>query len=143
MSIYDHSNWFLEEGFNANLSVLRLLQFRCRMDVKQAAQACCVSPRTYWRWLKEKPNPTAVKLMSILAGYVPWEGWEGWQVHKGYLIPPEYIKGGVRPGDIYATIYLHQLVGEQDRKIQKLEAEIASLIKYHNNQAVGGKYGDM
>ena len=63
----------LGEGFAANLTVLRALQRRARLSGAEAAKALCVSRRTYRRWLATgKPDPTAVRLLSVLAGYVPW-----------------------------------------------------------------------
>ena len=60
----------------ANLTALRALQQRCGFDVAEAADALCVSTRTYRRWLQHgNPSPMAVRLLSLLAGFVPWSGW--------------------------------------------------------------------
>ncbi|NEV64674.1 helix-turn-helix domain-containing protein [Thiorhodococcus minor] len=69
----DWAGWteeeLLREGFAANLTVLKALQHRARLSTAEAAHACCVSIRTYRRWLATgKPNPTAVRLLAILSG---------------------------------------------------------------------------
>jgi hypothetical protein len=74
-----------------------------------------------------KPNPTAIRLYAILAGYVPWHGWEDWEVHNGHLFPPGYVKNGISPGDWQAAIFLRQLVTEQRRTIERLEAQNEAL----------------
>jgi hypothetical protein len=66
---------FLAEGFAANLSTLHALHFRCRLSNHQAAALCGVSARSYRRWLATgTANAGAVRLLAILAGYVPWGG---------------------------------------------------------------------
>ncbi len=50
---------------------------RGRFDLQATAEACLVSVRTVWRWLHTNtPDPMAVRLLAILAGYVPWVGWD-------------------------------------------------------------------
>ena len=123
-----YSSQFLEDAWLGDLTTLHQLQFRCRFTVDQALHALCVSPHTYRRWLSDrKPNPTAVRLFAVLAGYIPWHGWDGWEMHNGYLFPPGYVKGGISPGDWFATIFLRQLVTEQRRTIDKLESQIKEI----------------
>ncbi|MCB1858309.1 MAG: helix-turn-helix domain-containing protein [Gammaproteobacteria bacterium] len=77
---YDHE--FLREAWLGKLTTLPNLQFQLRYSNEQAARVCGVSVETYRRWLKDRrPNLAAVKLMAILAGYVPWERWEFAKVH--------------------------------------------------------------
>jgi transcriptional regulator with XRE-family HTH domain len=117
-----YSSDFLAQGFMGNLTTLHDLQFRCRMTNEQAADMCGVSPETYRRWLKDRrPSVAAVKLLAILAGYVPWYGWEEWEVHNGYLFPPGFVKNGMTAGDLHSMVFLRQLVSEQRRKIASLE----------------------
>jgi len=60
------------------LATFRALQLRCRLSNEQAARVCGVSLRTYRRWRATgRPNTGAVRLLAILAGYVPWDGWQG------------------------------------------------------------------
>jgi hypothetical protein len=118
----------LGAGFAANLTALRALQQRARLSDAAAADSLCVSLRTYRRWLQHgNPSPTAVRLLAILAGFVPWAGWEGWEVHQGALFPPGYQRGGIVPGEFYALVFYRQLVTEQRRKISALEAELAEV----------------
>lgn len=89
---------------------------------------CGVSLRTYRRWCSEgNPAPSAVRLLGILAGYVPWDGWQGWEVHGGYLFPPGYTKGGISPGDFFALVFWRQLLGEYHRRYARLRARVAQL----------------
>jgi len=88
-----------------------------------AAKVLCVSPRTYRRWLASgKPDPTAVKLLAILAGYVPWRGWDGWEVHEGLLFPPGYARGGIPPGEFFALIFYRQQLSWLQRENARLDA---------------------
>lgn len=133
----------LAEGFAANPTVLRELQARCGFSKAEAAAACGVSLRTYRRWLSEgNPNPGAVRLLAVLAGFVPWNGWDGWEVHRGCFFPPGFSKGGISPGEFQALVFWRQLVTEYQRKhagqkarILELEAELQEL------QAVAGVTG--
>lgn len=85
-----------------------------------------MSVRTYRRWLQHgHPSPTAVRLLAILAGFVPWAGWDGWEVRQGSLFPPGYRKGGIGPGELFALVFYRQLLTEQRRRIAALEAELA------------------
>jgi transcriptional regulator with XRE-family HTH domain len=119
---------FLEDAYLGDLTTLHQLQFRCRHTNEQAAKALSVSPHTYRRWLLDrKPNPTALRLYAILAGYVPWRGWEDWEMHNGYLFPPGFVKNGISPGDWQATVFLNQLVTEYRRKIDLLESQVQVL----------------
>jgi hypothetical protein len=99
----------LHQGYLGNLTTLRTLQLLCGYSIEEAAQATLVSPETFRRWRSDrKPNPAAVRLLAILAGYVPWHGWDGWEVHNKLLFPPGYSRYGLAPGEILALPYLHQ-----------------------------------
>jgi hypothetical protein len=67
-----------------------------------------------------------LRLLAILAGYVPWDGWQGWEVHGGHLFPPGYAKGGITPGEFFALPYYRQLIGAYQERIRQLEALIGS-----------------
>jgi hypothetical protein len=111
----------LVEAYQGNLTTLSALQLCCRFTDRQAARMCCVSPETYRRWRRDRvPNPTAIRLMAILAGYVPWSGWDGWEVHNGSLFPPGYCRHGIRPGQILAIPFREQLVTEYQRQLAVL-----------------------
>jgi hypothetical protein len=118
----------LAEGFAANLTTLRALQRRLCWTTEQAAQALCVSPRTFRRWLSTgNPDPGAVRLLAILAGFVPWVGWDGWEVHNGYLFPPGYRRGGIPPGEFFALVFYRQQVSHYQREHARLEARVQEL----------------
>lgn len=71
---------FLRDGYAGDVTTLRTLQLLARLSTEDAARACLVSPETFRRWRSDRrPNPTAVRLLAVLGGYVPWPGWEGWE----------------------------------------------------------------
>ena len=116
----------LAEGFAANPTTLRELQRRCGFSNAQAADACGVAPRTYRRWRCEgNPNPGAVRLLAVLAGYVPWDGWQGWEADHGFLFPPGFSKGGILPGEFQALVFVRQLVSSYRQDNQRLRAQLA------------------
>lgn len=85
-------------------------------------------PRTVRSWLATgTANPAALKLLAVLAGFVPWVGWAGWEVERGLLFPPGYNRGGIQPGEFFALGFYRQQVGEQRRVIVGREARIAEL----------------
>ena len=118
----------LAEGFAANLSALRALQQRCGFSNAQAAIVCGVTLRTYRRWRANgQPPVAAVRLLAILAGFVPWDGWDGWEVHKGCFFPPGFTRGGISPGEFQALVFWRQQVHEYKRQNAALRARIAEL----------------
>ncbi len=117
----------LTQGYLGNLTVLRALQARCRFTDAQAARACCVAPETYRRWGSDRhPNPTGVRLLAILAGYVPWPGWEGWEADNGCLFPPGYTRHGFAPGDVFAMTFERQISAELRRRLRALESQVGA-----------------
>lgn len=118
----------LAEGYAANLTTLEALQQRLSFSVNQAAAALLVSPRTYRRWLSTgKPDPTAVRLLAILAGFLPWAGWFGWEMHRGYLFPPGFQHGGLLPGEFFALGFYRQQVTCYQQANAELKARVAAL----------------
>jgi len=123
-----YSSDFLEEAFLGNLTTLHALQHRCKMTDKQSASFLGVSPETYRRWRTDrKPSLAAVKLMAIMAGYVPWTGWENWEVHGGQLFPPGYTRHGFTPGDIFSITFLRQSVRAYRLRAEEQEVQIQVL----------------
>lgn len=122
----------LAEGWAANLSLLRPLQQRARLTTAEAAKLCGVSLRTYRRWLRDEcPSPGAVRLLALVAGFVPFQGWDGWEFDNGCLFPPGYSKNGITPGDFFALVFLRQLVstyrednGKLRDRVRELEAKL-------------------
>lgn len=118
----------LAEGFAANPSTLSALQQYCRFSNEQAAAACGVSPRTYRRWRSVgNPPAGALRLLAVLAGYLPWDGWHGWEVHNGYLFPPGYRRGGILPGEFLALVFNRQQVSHYQQENSKLKARVQAL----------------
>jgi transcriptional regulator with XRE-family HTH domain len=111
-------------GWLGNLPSLPDLQQRAGFTLHEAAAALLVSPETYRRWRSDrKPNPTAVRLLAVLAGYVPWQGWQGWEVHRGLLFPPGYRRNGISAGDLYAWPFERQMLAELRRQLKALPLE--------------------
>lgn len=100
----------LRAGFVTKSVSLRSLQLLAGLSTAEAADFCRVPFHTYRRWRTSRtPNPTAVRLLAIRAGYLPWPGWEGWEMHEGLLFPPGYQRHGIAPGEITALPFLLQL----------------------------------
>lgn len=107
----------LHDGYMGKLTTPRSLQVFAGLTEEQAARLCFVSKQTYRRWGADRPvNLIAMRLLAILAGYLPWKGWEGWEMHNGYLFPPGYTRGGLSPGDIMALPFLYQLLDEYKKQ---------------------------
>lgn len=107
---------------------MRALLKRLSLSSTDAATAVGVHPRTVRSWLATgTANPAALKLLAVLAGFVPWVGWAGWEVERGLLFPPGYNRGGIQPGEFFALGFYRQQVGEQRRVIVGREARIAEL----------------
>lgn len=117
----------LREAYAANLSTLRPLVRRLRASPAAVAALCLVTPRTVRRWLHTgQPDPTALRLLAILAGYVPWEGWQDWEVDHGLLFPPGFRRGGISPGEFWAIPYYRQAHRAYRARTLALEAELAT-----------------
>ncbi|GAB4302434.1 MAG: hypothetical protein Kow0096_23920 [Thiohalomonadaceae bacterium] len=123
------SSELLHQGWTGNLTTLRELQLFAGLSNEDAARLCLVSPETYRRWRRDRsPNPTAVRLLAVLAGYVPWRGWDGWEVHSGLLFPPGYSRHGVAPADILALPFTLQLLAEVQRQAKITRSEPAEVL---------------
>ncbi|EXJ14277.1 hypothetical protein [Imhoffiella purpurea] len=118
----------LYEGFLANPGTLRALQQLCGFSDEQAASACLVSLRTYRRWRSTgKPDPTALRLLAILAGFIPWTGWDDWEMHRGYLFPPGFSRHGITPGQVQAVVFYRQQASEYRRRNAELTERVRVL----------------
>jgi hypothetical protein len=111
----------LREAFEGELTTVAPIQLAAGLTLEAASAFCLVSPETFRRWRSDRvPNRTALRLLAIKAGLVPWTGWEGWEVHGGLLFPPGISRGGISPGDLLAAPILQQLLSEQRRVIEGL-----------------------
>ena len=123
-----YDSHFLSRAYHGDLSVFGQIVYRCRMTPEQVADYCMVSPETVRRWIRtRKPNPTALKLLAIKAGYLPWKSWEDWEMHNGYLFPPGYTRHGILPGQITHAVFVHQLNLELKRQNRMLRQELEKL----------------
>lgn len=104
----------LRAPFTGNLPepsrTLRELQLLAGRSDSGAARLLAISPQTFRRWRSDRPpNPTAIRLLAIHAGHVPWPGWHGWEVHGGLLFPPGSARG-LAPAQVEAVPWLMALV---------------------------------
>lgn len=119
----------LHRAWAGNLPTLRQFHIITGMTPEQAAAVCGVSTETYRRWRCDRtPNPAAVRLLAVLAGYVPWRGWEGWEMHSGLLFPPGYSRHGIAPSDILALPFTLQLLSEVQRQAKVTRSERAPVL---------------
>ncbi len=106
---------------------MRPLLRRLRLTPAAVAHLCGVSPRTLRRWLQTgDAHPSTLRLLAILAGYVPWAGWQDWEVDNGYLFPPGFRRGGISPGEFWAIPYYRQAHQAYRERTQTLEVELAA-----------------
>lgn len=111
----------LRDAFEGELTTVSAIQLAAGLSLEAASEFCMVSPETFRRWRSDRvPNRTALRLLAIRAGHVPWPGWDGWEVHGGLLFPPGLSRGGIAPGELLAAPLLHQLLAEQRRMIEGL-----------------------
>lgn len=83
-----------------------------------------------------------MRLLAILAGYVPWVGWDGWECHNGYLFPPGYRRGGIPPSEFFALVFYRQQVSAYQDANAQLTARLAALeLKADGGQAAGADPG--
>jgi len=146
MGSYDYQSELLHLSFMGDLTTLRNLQYRLRYTNQQAADFVGVSKETYRRWRTDrKPNVAAVKLLSVMAGKVPWVAWENWEVHNGFLFAPQYSKG-LSPGQIMAMHYdLQQLayLKMRVRQFESLHDQTESANDFPDQiHSIGGRHDD-
>jgi hypothetical protein len=111
-----YDSLFLSRACHGDLSVFGQIVYRCRMTPGQVADYCMVSPETVRRWIRtRKPNPAALKILAIKAGYLPWESWEDREMHNGYLF---------LPGQVTHAVFIHQINLEVKRQNPVLRQEL-------------------
>lgn len=133
-------NELLRAGYSGKLTSLRPLQVIAGLSADQVADALFLSRTSVYRLYKNPAsNLGAMRLLSIIAGYVPWDGWRGWEVHSGYLFAPGYTRGGLLPGDIMALPFTYQLLDEYKRQLGAGVSREASPLLVPENVAHLGK----
>lgn len=132
----------LRDGYLVDLTnaqrALRELQIVAGYSDRDAARKLLVSYHTYRRWRHDRtPNPTAVRLLAIQAGYVPWVGWHGWEVHDGLLFPPG-SRHGFAPAQVESLPFLLALTRDMRRKSAPARSETEQPAKTPWWRRVGG-----
>ena len=100
----------LYDGYTGNLTTPSILQALSQLPDTAAAQYCLISAHTWRRWKTDRtPNRTAIKLLAIRAGYVPWPGWENffYCAFDGCLYHTD-LTYGFDPGDLLTLHWLRQ-----------------------------------
>ena len=100
----------LEDGWAGKLPSLGYLQTVAGLNDTGAAMLCGVASETYRRWRTDRTPPLyAFRLLSIMAGYVPWHGWEQWFFNPfdRSLNHPE-LKDGFSPSLVAEFLFLRQ-----------------------------------
>ncbi len=122
----------LRQGFETqNVSTLKPLMQLARLDYAETADLLQVSIETLRRWERTgRPNPTATRLLAILAGYVPWKGWRGWEVHQSALFAPGQTRRGMTPSIIESMTFQIQLREILEIKNRELKAELDALKRH-------------
>jgi len=123
----------LRSAYLVNLTnpsgTLRSLQLLAGYSDRDAARVLCVSPHTYRRWRRDRsPNPTAVRLLAIHAGYVPWPNWRGWEIHSGLLFPPGFVRGGLTPGQVEGLPWILSLQRQMVRERSTSATEAPAVL---------------
>jgi len=115
----------LRDGYLGDVTTLRGLQMLSGLTTdERAAEALMISPETFRRWRGDRrANPTAIRLLAVLAGYVPWPTWADWEIHNGYLFPPGWSRRGILPGEVLALPYLRELNREYKRQLQEVNRQ--------------------
>ena len=108
----------LEDGWAGKLPSLGYLQTVAGLNDTGAAMLCGVASETYRRWRTDRTPPlSAFRLLSIMAGYVPWRGWEQWFFNPfdQTLNQPD-LKDGFSPVQIAEFLFLRHRY--QQKKLQ-------------------------
>ena len=98
----------LEDGWAGKLPSLGYLQTVAGLNDTGAAKLCGVASETYRRWRTDRTPPLyAFRLLSIMAGYMPWAGWEQWFFNPfdQTLNRPD-LKDGFSPVQIAEFLFL-------------------------------------
>jgi hypothetical protein len=112
----------LQDAYLGHAS-LRDLQVFCRFTELEAARFVCVAPATYRHWLRDRPaSRTALRLLTVRAGFLPYPGWEGWLLRDGLLYPPGHSGTGFASTEVAALPFQYQRLAafEADLRWQRM-----------------------
>ena len=116
----------LQAGYLGDWSI-KDLQALCRFSDVQAAKFVMVSPETYRRWRTDRtPNPAALRLLSIRAGFLPYPGWEGWILRDGLLHPPGHSGVGFGSGEVAALPWQYQRLAALESELRRSKVAVLS-----------------
>jgi hypothetical protein len=107
----------LDDGWTGKLPSLGYVQTVAGLSNSDAAKLCGVSPETYRRWRTDRKPPLyAWRLLTIMAGYVPWTGWEHWFYNRfDQTLNKHDLKDGFAPGQIWEFVFLrHRYKAQSD-----------------------------
>ncbi len=122
------------EGFQGNVNTLSHLQTLTGYTDNTVCELCGVSLSTYRRWKRNNnPNIASLRLLAVMAGYMPWDKWQGWEMHNGYMFPPGYSKNGIPPGEFFSFIFKNQYISSIEKRLKNQEKEITELKERINN----------
>jgi len=105
----------------------RVLVWECFPGPSAAAEYLEVSRRTVERWMQNDKAPSWARRLSLIRsgdlGQV-CEGWDGWKIGRDFLLPPGMSeRAAVARGDVAGIYVLRQLLSEQRRRLDALEAK--------------------
>jgi len=124
----------LADGFKGNANTLKDLQTYAGYTDEDVSDLCGVTLTTYRIWKKKKnPNLASLRLLAVMAGYLPWDNWKGWEMHNGYLFPPGYSKKGLPSGEFFSFVFKNQYISSIEKRLKKQEKEIIVLNETINN----------
>ena len=119
----DSVSQILRQGFKSENVTLKQLMLLAKMDRQQTVDFLQISLPTFHRWERSgHPDPTASKLMAIMAGYLPWANWSGWEIHGVHLFAPGQSSSGVTSPQIenMAIMFQHRdSLQEENQKLQE------------------------
>ena len=124
----------LHDAYDGKLTKLSYVQTVIGVDNKEAALLCCVSPHTYRRWKSDRqPNKCALRLLGVIAGYVPWAGWNGWFYNPfDQKLYHQDLKYGFSPDELISSWYIRQAKEAYEREVLHLRQMVKD---YENRQA--------
>jgi hypothetical protein len=119
----------LRDSWEGTLTKLGYIQTVAGISDEQAAGLCFVAPETYRRWRTDrKPNRCAVRLLGVVAGYVPWAGWEKWFYSQAdrKLYGPS-LREGFTPSEVERIPWLRQTLEALERENRNLRERVQRL----------------